>query len=99
MLAKFGGVKTKVLDIESHLRNEVMLEFDRQNQEDKRYRTQFSALFGQLKDGLVTDMEGLSEANQQQFKSFSETNNTQLQQIVNALEEQNKKIATDPSII
>ena len=37
-------------------------------------------------------MEGLSKANQQQFNVFSETNNTQLQQVVNALEEQNKKL-------
>ena len=81
MLATFGGVKTKVLDIESHLRNEVMLEFDRQNQEDKRYRAQFSA------------------ANQQQFKVFSETNNTQLQQIVNALEEQNKTLLQTQALL
>ncbi|HIB43157.1 MAG TPA: hypothetical protein EYO37_04145 [Nitrospina sp.] len=85
MLASVQGMKTKILDIESHLRNEVMREFDRQNREDKQYRTQ-------LKDSLATDMEGLSKANQQQFNVFSETNNTQLQQIVSALEEQNKKL-------
>jgi len=85
MLAGVQGMKTKILDIESHLRNEVMREFDRQNREDKQYRTQ-------LKDSLATDMEGLSKANQQQFNVFSETNNTQLQQIVSALEEQNKKL-------
>ena len=85
MLASVQGMKTKILDIESHLRNEVMREFDRQNREDKQYRAQ-------LKDSLATDMEGLSKANQQQFNVFSETNNTQLQQIVSALEEQNKKL-------
>ena len=85
MLAGVQGMKTKILDIESHLRNEVMREFDRQNREDKQYRTQ-------LKDSLATDMEGLSKATQQQFNVFSETNNTQLQQIVNALEEQNKRL-------
>ena len=85
MLAGIQGMKTKILDIESHLRNEVMREFDRQNREDKQYRTQ-------LKDSLATDMEGLSKATQQQFNVFSETNNTQLQQIVNALEEQNKTL-------
>ena len=85
MLASVQGMKTKILDIEGHLRNEVMREFDRQNQEDKQYRTQ-------LKASLATDMEGLSKANQQQFNVFSETNNTQLQQIVSALEEQNKKL-------
>ena len=85
MLAGIQGMKTKILDIESHLRNEVMREFDRQNREDKQYRTQ-------LKDSLATDMEGLSKANQQQFNVFSEINNTQLQQIVSALEEQNKKL-------
>ena len=85
MLASVQGMKTKILDIEGHLRNEVMREFDRQNREDKQYRTQ-------LKDSLATDMEGLSKANQQQFNVFSETNNTQLQQVVNALEEQNKTL-------
>ena len=85
MLAGIQGMKTKILDIESHLRNEVMREFDRQNREDKQYRTQ-------LKDSLATDMEGLSKATQQQFNVFSETNNTQLQQIVSALEEQNKTL-------
>ena len=85
MLAGIQGMKTKILDIESHLRNEVMREFDKQNQENKQYRTQ-------LKNSLATDMEGLSKANQQQFNVFSETNNTQLQQVVNALEEQNKTL-------
>ena len=92
MLASVQGMKTKILDIESHLRNEVMREFDRQNREDKQYRTQLKDNLAQLKDSLATDMEGLSKANQQQFNVFSETNNTQLQQIVNALEEQNKKL-------
>ena len=85
MLAGIQGMKTKILDIESHLRNEVMREFDKQNRENKQYQTQ-------LKDSLATDMEGLSKANQQQFNVFSETNNTQLQQVVNALEEQNKTL-------
>ena len=85
MLAGIQGMKTKILDIESHLRNEVMREFDKQNRENKQYQTQ-------LKDSLATDMEGLSKATQQQFNVFSETNNTQLQQIVNALEEQNKRL-------
>ena len=85
MLAGIQGMKTKILDIESHLRNEVMREFDKQNRENKQYRTQ-------LKNSLATDMEGLSKANQQQFNVFSETNNTQLQQVVNALEEQNKTL-------
>ena len=92
MLASVQGMKTKILDIESHLRNEVMREFDRQNREDKQYRTQLKDNLAQLKDSLATDMEGLSKANQQQFNVFSETNNTQLQQIVSALEEQNKKL-------
>ena len=81
MLASVGGVKTKVLDVESHLKNEMMQAFDGQN------RT-----FSQLKNSLATDMEGLSNANEQQFKNFSEANNKQLQQIVSALEEQNKKL-------
>ena len=81
MLASVGGVNTKVLDVESHLKNEVMQAFDGQN------RT-----FSKLKNSLATDMEGISNTNQQQFKNFSEANNKQLQQIVSALEEQNKKL-------
>ena len=92
MLAGVEGVKTKILDVESHLKNEVMQAFDGQNREDKRYRAQSQALLSQLKDSLATDMEGLSKANQQQFKVFSEANNKQLQQIVSVLEEQNKKL-------
>ena len=81
MFASVEGVKTKILDVESHLKNEVMQEFDGQN------RT-----VSQLKNSLATDMEGLSKANQQQFKNFGEANNNQLQQIVSVLEEQNKKL-------
>ena len=92
MLTSVEQVKTKILDVESHVKNEVMLALDRQNQEDKKYRTQFSALFSQLKASLATDIEGLSKTNQQQFKIFSETNNKQLQQVVNALAEQNKRL-------
>jgi len=92
MLASVGGVKTKVLDVESHLKNEVMQAFEGKNREDKEYRAQFQTLFGQLKNSLATDMEGISNTNQQQFKNFSEANNKQLQQIVSALEEQNEKL-------
>ena len=92
MLAGIQGMKTKILDIESHLRNEVMREFDKQNRENKQYQTQ-------LKDNLATDMEGLSKATQQQFNVFSETNNTQLQQIVNALEEQNKTLLQTQALL
>ena len=92
MLASVEGVKTKILDVESHIKNEVMQAFDGQNREDKRYRAQSQALSSQLKDSLATDMGSFSKANQQQFKSFSEANNKQLQQIVSVLEEQNKKL-------
>jgi len=81
MLASVEGVKTKILDVESHLKNEVMQAFDGQN------RT-----VSQLKNSLATDMGSFSEANQQQFKNFGEANNNQLQQIVSVLEEQNKKL-------
>ena len=92
MLASAEGVKMKVLDVESHLKNEVMQAFDGQNREDKRSWAQFQTLLSPLKNSLATDMEGLSKANQQQFKNFSEANNKQLQQIVSALEEQNGKL-------
>jgi len=92
MLASVEGVKTKILDVVSHIKNEVMRAFDAQNREDKTYRAQSQALLSQLKDSLATDMGSFSKANQQQFKSFSEANNKQLQQIVSVLEEQNKKL-------
>ena len=92
MLASVEGVKTKILDVESHIKNEVMQAFDGQNREDKSYRAQSQALSSQLKDSLATDMGSFSKANQQQFKNFSEVNNKQLQQIVSVLEEQNKKL-------
>ena len=92
MLASVEGVKTKILDVESHIKNEVMQAFDGQNREDKSYRVQSQALSSQLKGSLATDMGSFSKANQQQFKNFSEVNNKQLQQIVSALEEQNKKL-------
>ena len=92
MLASVEGVKTKILDVESHIKNEVMQAFDGQNREDKRYRAQSQALFSQLKDSLATDMGSFSKANQQQFKNLGEANNKQLQQIVRVLEEQNKKL-------
>jgi hypothetical protein len=92
MLAGIQGVKTKILDVESHLNNEVMNAVDAQNQEDKRYRAQFQTLFSQLKDSLATDMGSFSKVNQQQFQNFSVSNNKQLQKIVSALEEQNSKL-------
>jgi len=92
MLASVEGLKNKILTVESHLKNEVMIALDGQRQDNKRYQEQFSTALSQLKDSLATDMEGLSKANQQQFNVFSETNNKQLQQIVNALEDQNRKL-------
>ena len=99
MLSSVQGLETKILDIESHLKNEVMLGFDKQNQEDKRYRTELSSQINQLKDSLATDMIGFSKANQQHFKAFSEANNTQLQKVVNVLEEQNKKLLQTQALL
>ena len=92
MLAAVGGMKTKILDVESHLKNEVMNAVDAQNQEDKRYRAQFQALFSELKDSLATDMESFSKVNQQQFQNFGVSNDKQLQKIVSVFEEQNSKL-------
>ncbi len=92
MLAGVGGVKTKILDVESHLKNEMMNAVDAQNQEDKRYRAQFQILFSQLKDSLATDMGSFSKVNQQQFQNFGVSNKKQLQKIVSALEEQSRKL-------
>ncbi|MBT5259099.1 MAG: hypothetical protein HOL75_09390, partial [Nitrospina sp.] len=92
MLAAVGGMKTKILDVESHLKNEVMNAVDAQNQEDKRYRAKFQALFNELKDSLATDMESFSKVNQQQFQNFGVSNDKQLQKIVSVFEEQNSKL-------
>ena len=92
MLAAVGGMKTKILDVESHLKNEVMNAVDAQNQEDKRYRAKFQALFSELKDSLATDMESFSKVNQQQFQNFGVSNDKQLQKIVSVFEEQNSKL-------
>ena len=92
MLAAVGGMKTKILDVESHLKNEVMNAVDSQNQEDKRYRAKFQALFSELKDSLATDMESFSKVNQQQFQNFGVSNDKQLQKIVSVFEEQNSKL-------
>ena len=88
MLASVHGLETKILDIESHLKNEVMLGFDKQNQENKRYRTELSSEINQLKDSLATDMIGFSKANQQHF-----------QKVVNVLEEQNKKLLQTQALL
>ena len=92
MLAAVGGMKTKILDVESHLKNEVMNAVDAQNQEDKRYRAKSQALFNELKDSLATDMESFSKVNQQQFQNFGVSNDKQLQKIVSVFEEQNSKL-------
>ncbi|SVA39722.1 uncharacterized protein METZ01_LOCUS92576 [marine metagenome] len=99
MLASIQGLETKILDIESHLKNEVMLGFDKQNEEDKRLRTHLSSQINQLKDSLATDMVGFSKLNQQQFKAFGEANNTQFQEVVNVLEEQNKKLQQTQALL
>ena len=92
MLASVGGVRTKILDVESHIKNELMNAVDAQNQEDKKSRAQFQALFSQLKENLAKDLESFSKVNQQLFKNFSVSNDKQLQKIVDALEDQNRKL-------
>ena len=92
MLANLGMMKTKVLDVEAHLRNEVMSEFDKKKQEDKKFRVQISALIGQLKNSLATDMESFSKANEEYFTIFNEGNKEKLQQIVDVLSEQTEKL-------
>ena len=99
MLSSVQGLETKILDIESHLKNEVMLGFDKQNEEDKSHRKHLFSQINQLKDGLATDMVGFSKLNQQQFKAFGEANSVQFQKVVNVLEEQNKKLRQTQALI
>jgi hypothetical protein len=92
MLAGVEGLKRKVSDVESHIKNEVMNAVEAQNKEDNRYRAQFQVLFSQLKDSLAKDMGRFSKINQQQFQNFSTSNDKQLQKIVSVLEVQNSKL-------
>ncbi|SVD66002.1 uncharacterized protein METZ01_LOCUS418856, partial [marine metagenome] len=92
MLASLGGVKTKISDVDAHLRNKVMSEFDKQKQEEKRFQAQISSLLGQLKNSLATDMESFFKANEQHFTVFNEGNKEKLQQIIYALNSQTEAL-------
>ena len=92
MLANVGALETKILDVESHLKNEVMQKFDNQKQGDKKFHVEFSARFDQLQNGLATDMESFSKANEQNFTIFNEGNKEKLQQIIYALNAQTEKL-------
>ena len=52
MLASVRGVKTKLLDVEGHLKNEVIIAFDKQNQEEKNFQARFSPLLVQVEKRL-----------------------------------------------
>jgi anion-transporting ArsA/GET3 family ATPase len=52
MLASVERVKKNVLDIESLIKNEVMLAFDKQNQEEKNFQARFSPLLVQFEERL-----------------------------------------------
>ena len=92
MLASIRMVETKILGIENHLKNEVMAQFDKKTQEDKKFKIQFSALIDQLKNSLATDMENIFKENEKHFKTFSDGNKEQLQKVVNVLKSQNEKL-------
>jgi hypothetical protein len=92
MLSSLNNLKAKTLDVEAHLRNEVMSEFDKQKEEDKRFLVQFSSEINQLKNSLATDMENISKANEQYFADFSKGNKEKLQQIIYALNAQTEKL-------
>ena len=51
-LATVEGVKTKILDVEGHLKNEVIIAFDKQNQEEKNFQARFSPLLVQVEKRL-----------------------------------------------
>jgi len=92
MLDSIRRAEGRIVGIENHLKTEVMAQFSKKTQEDKKFQIQFSTLIDQLKISLVTDMENISKANEQYFKMFSDGNKEQLQKIVNALESQNKNL-------
>ena len=92
MLASIRRAEGRIVGIENHLKTEVMPKLDKQTQEDKKFKIQFSAVIDQLKISLATDMKNISKANEQYFKMFSDGNNEQLQKIANALKSQNKNL-------
>ena len=92
MLDSIRRAEGRIVGIENHLKTEVMAQFDKQTQEDKKFKIQFSALIDKLKNSLATDMENIFKANEQYFKMFSDGNKEQLQKIANALESQNKNL-------
>ena len=59
MLAGVQGVKTKILDVESHLKNEVMVVFDKQNQEEKNFKDRFLPILVQLEERLSDQNKAL----------------------------------------
>ena len=98
MLDSIRRAEGRIVGIENHLKTEVMAQFDKKTQEDKKFQIKFSALIDQLKISLVTDMENIFKANEQYFKMFSDGNKEQLQKIVNALESQNKNLMTTQAL-
>ena len=92
MLDSIRRAEGRIVGIENHLKTEVMAQFAKKTQDDKKFQIQFSALIDQLKISLATDMKNISKANEQYFKMFSDGNKEQLQKIVNALESQNKNL-------
>ena len=52
MLSSVGSMKTKLLDVEGHLKNEVIIAFDKQNQEEKNFQARFSPLLVQVEKRL-----------------------------------------------
>ena len=52
MLASTEEIKTKLLNVEGHLKNEVIIAFDKQNQEEKNFQARFSPLLVQVEKRL-----------------------------------------------
>ena len=92
MLASIRRAEGRIVGIENHLKTEVMPKLDKQTQEDKKFKIEFSALIDQLKNSLIADMKSIFKANEKHFKMFSDGNKEQLQKVVNVLENQNKNL-------
>ena len=92
MLDSIRRAEGRIVVIENILNTEVMAQFDKQTQEDKKFKIQFSALIDQLKNSLATDMENIFKENEKHFKRFSDGNKEQLQKVVNVLKSQNEKL-------
>ncbi|KMP12272.1 hypothetical protein UZ36_01565 [Candidatus Nitromaritima sp. SCGC AAA799-C22] len=92
MIANIGKVSKKIADMEGHIKLELMPEMEKQKDATIQLKSSLDSQYDQLKNALATDMEKLSKANKQYFMDFNAGNTEKLQQIVQALNDQNENL-------